>query len=335
MLFVLCAVFVQGCTLIDDDLSNCGYDYMLRYKMQLKTKMQTSLEEQLPADVDAPARQAITDHLSPVFSDVAHDLDLWFYSGESDQVVYSRHENIEKSEAEFTFYLPVENYLHVASANIRDNAVVVLTDTASSASALMQVELPNENIPCQKTGLYAEGLPISVADTVGNHVFEVELTMVNSAVALVIDTIDCPVGEIDVVLTGTADGYRMYSDEYVFDKERVVVADKVEIQSASPAPAHYKLSAETMAAETKQVCYTMVSFPSKESSSSWSVKVYAHMSDGSVTETVLTPVSPLGAGELVVLKAQMDTEGRVHIVCDAEVGAVFKLDWKEGGVHDL
>ena len=303
--------------------------------MHLQTEMQAELDNQLPAESDHRVREAIAAQLAPVFSNIAHDIDLWFYLESTDQTAKSHHNGeLEKSEAEFEFYLPIDNYRHVALANLRDNEIVAVEDTAASMSSHLSVAGQTDTIGSQRTALYAAWLPIQIEDTIGHKQKEVEMSMVNTAVALVVDTTGCTLHDLKVVLCGTAVGMSLYGGEYMFDKTKVVKADEVSV--AAPGLSPHRMPVETAAdSVVKQVCYTMVSFPSREETSSWQVKIYATLADGKITENILTPAQPLKPSDLVVIKTKITGEGQVDVVSDREVGATFTLNWNEGGSYDL
>ena len=71
----LCA----SCSTIDDDLSQCGNDYEMDYELRLVTNMTTEMKMQLSTETEMNLAQALRTHLSDVFTDFAHDVDLSFY----------------------------------------------------------------------------------------------------------------------------------------------------------------------------------------------------------------------------------------------------------------
>lgn len=57
--------------------------------------------------------------------------------------------------------------------------------------------------------------------------------------------------------------------------------------------------------------------------------------DGKVTETVLSFPYALQAGKMEIVKVEVQDNGAVVVVGNAEVGATVTLDWKEGNEHEL
>ena len=327
---------VQGCSLIDDDLSTCGFDYKMHYKMRQATDIQEVLEYNLPAAADEPAREAIRKKMAPIFSDIADDLDLSFYQKADDARTYYSNQTVNSNEAEFTFYLPIVDYNHLATANTGANQVAIMSDTAYSASARLALSTEETTVANHQTGMYVGRLPIAVADTAGSPTFEVDLYMVNSAVALVIDSAGRTVKDVSVMLYGTADGFMLQDSSYTFDKNIVVQAEEIPVE-ASPATTGNgirKRAPQTTEAtgDVKQICYGMVSFPSDKG---WEIKVHVTLEDGTITETVLTPQFPLNPSELVVIKTVMESKGEILVVATTEVGATVTLDWKDGSEYEI
>ena len=76
---------MAGCTVIDDDLSNCDNDYQLDYEIRLVTNMSIEMETQLSIVTDAGIAEVLRNHLKNIFTDYAHDVDLSFYDTENNQ----------------------------------------------------------------------------------------------------------------------------------------------------------------------------------------------------------------------------------------------------------
>jgi hypothetical protein len=67
---------MAGCTVIDDDLSECDNDYQVDYEIRLVTNMSIELRTQLNTLEDAGIAQMLREHLKTIFTDHAHDVDL-------------------------------------------------------------------------------------------------------------------------------------------------------------------------------------------------------------------------------------------------------------------
>ena len=90
---------------------------------------------------------------------------------------------------------------------------------------------------------------------------------------------------------------------------------------------------------TKYLMFGCASFPSPDEPDGYGnyyeAKVYVDMPDGTTTETVLTLREPLMAGQLKVMKLELQLDGQVKPVGTGEVGVSVTLDWKDGGTHDI
>lgn len=329
--------FMQGCSLIDDDLSNCGYEYTMVYRMKLITNMQMELDAVLYTDEDAEAKAAVSRYLSSIFSDHAHDVDISFYLLPDDVRKYYRHDTIDDNRKEFEFYLPVDEYQHVAVANIEQNGIVAMVDTFSSTT--FRLSLPDgDRHKSQRTGVFTARLPMHVADTVRDQQFSVTLYMANSAVVLMIDTTNSTVSGLRAEVRGTADEMMVTDSAYSFSRHVVVDAEPVNLK-AKNAPAADRSLAPMVQSKREQVCFTSVNFPSDSipdaDGNYWAVAVYTTLTDGTVTETVLNVKEPLLAGQAKVIKAQLQDKGIVVPISAPEVGATVILNWKEGGEHEI
>ena len=330
---LVCALWCTGCSLIDDDLTNCGKDFSLQYEMRLITNMELEINQVLSAETDESVAAAIRRQLSPVFSDRAHDVDLSFFSAtEPEQLQFHRNEVIDANRTSFTFYLSKEDYMHLAAANLDNNTRVNLL-SADNSRALRLSQVSGDTIGSHQTGLFTARLPMEVLDSV-DQTFDVHLYMANCAVALVIDTIGYSGRFISAYLGGTADAFYLRDSLYAFDRHQLIRADEVNL-SAPAAPA--RTSAASSA--DYSVCYTAVAFPSSEAADKdgnfWQMKVYVQLPNGKITESVLSVTNPLRAGTLKVIKAKMQDDGSVLPQANTQVSAIVTIDWKKGGEQDI
>jgi hypothetical protein len=154
-----------------------------------------------------------------------------------------------------------------------------------------------------------------------SQTFNVKLYMANSAVALVLDTKGHAYSEMKVYATGFAKEFMIEDSTYVFpEKEVLVRADKVETGN-------------------NLLCFCSVNFPSHNPDEVgadeplWQLRVYVTMPDGSITETIIDVKEQLKAGELKIIKGELDDEGAVRPT-DSTVGISVTLDWNEGSTYD-
>lgn len=314
---------MAGCSVIDDDLSDCGEpeeEYKIDYELRLITNMTTELETQLTTITEMGVAESLREHLKDIFSDFAHDIDLSFYDTEGDMTrLHHKRDIIDANQTSYTLTLPMHEYMHLAVANIAENHVVGLSNDENCQTSMLQ-QTDDSPIASHTTGLFTARLPMEVLSGV-SQTFNVKLYMANSAVALVLDTKGHAYSDIKVYATGFAKEFMIEDSTYVFpEKEVLVRADKVETGN-------------------DLLCFCSVNFPSHNPDEVgadeplWQLRVYVTMPDGSITETKIDVKEQLKAGELKIIKGELDDEGAVRPT-DSTVGISVTLDWNEGSTYD-
>ena len=311
-----------GCSSIDDDRTDCGEEeeeLQLDYELRLVTNMTTELQTQLTTITEVSVANALKKHLKDIFSDFAHDIDLSFYDTEGDRgVLYHKSDVIDANQTTYTLTLPMNKYMHLAVANLVENAVVSLENEEHSYSSKLHQQ-EGSALDSHTTGLFTARQPMEVLSGV-SQVFNVRLYMANSAVALVLDTKGHQYTDLKVYATGFATQFNISDSVYVYPEASPLIrANKVET-------------------ENDLLCYCSVNFPSRDAAPAgtdtiWQLKVYLTNLDGSVTETVIDVKEPLKAGDLRIIKASVDDEGAIRPY-NSTAGVSVTLDWNHGGTYD-
>ena len=320
----LLAMGLFSCSAIDDDLSDCPPDeeqFQMEYQLRLVTNMTTELETQLTTLTEIGVADALREHLKDIFSDRAHDIDLSFYDTEGAlNSLYHKSDIIDANQTSYTLTLPMRKYMHLAVANIADNNQVALEDEQhSNTSMLLQSE--GKTLNSHTTGLFTARQPMEVLEGV-DQTFNVRLYMANSAVALVLDPKGHTFTDMKVYATGFARQFNISDSVYVFpDENPLIRADKVETGN-------------------ELLCFCSVNFPSHDAETKaaeektlWQIKAYITKTDGKVTESVLDIKEALKAGNLKILKGELDDDGAIRPY-DSRIGVSVMLDWNEGGSYD-
>ena len=326
-LLLSACLLTAGCSTIDDDLTDCNNDnqYQMYYQLRLVTNMTTELQTELTTMTELSVADTLETHLKDIFSDFAHDVDLSFYDTEGDAFRLQHDQHImDANQSSYTLTLPMRKYKHLAVANIANNEVVGLAnDEKCNSSQLLQSDAVEGVISSHTTGLFTARLPMEVLEGV-DQTFNVRLYMANSAVALVIDPKGHSFSNMKAYATGFAQAFYINDSTYVYtDNPPLVVAQQLET-------------------ENDLLCFCSVNFPSRdatgdaaragEAPSLWQFKVYLTKTDGTVTETVLDISEPLKAGDLKIIKGELDDEGSVRPY-DSTVGVSVTLDWNNGGEY--
>lgn len=337
-LFASVILLFGSCSMIDEDRSDCN-TAALNYELTLVTNMTTELRTQLTTSTDIKLASELRQHLSDVFTDFAHDVDLSFYDTVGDSIRLQHDEHfMDANQASYTLNLPMRQYMHLATANILDNKLVSLeSDMLCHPSHLQQIN--SDTIDSHTTGIFTARLPMDVLEGVSQN-FDVHLYMVNCAAALVIDPREYDTEDIQVYSTGFASRFNICDSAYMFAEIPPIVRTTKILNKDE---------------NSGDVAYCSVTFPSKEPHTTrtvieteepfvaqpdekglWEFRVYVPHpnADGtragkSVTETVLRSKDPLRAGQLKIIKCWVGSDGVIYPM-DKEIGTSVTLDWKPG-----
>ena len=317
---------LTGCRyLVDEDLSDCGGEISINYQLRLIANMQVELETVLSEEADIPTADAPRNYLKYIFSDVARDVDLSFYSpeGEMPRKVHIR-EIIDASQAHYVVYLPEQEYMHTCVANMEGNGPVQMEDTLLCQSARLALA-EGEEVSTQHTGIFTSRLPIKIREN-DDNTFYSYLYMANSATALILDTDKAgEIGEIDVATSGFADSFDIADSTYHYSRNYIVRPEELALEQAG------------------RRCFVSVNFPSRDFAPGskafgddfiWSWRIRVPLPDGTVTETILGVSEPLKAGNLKIIKAKVYDTGVVSVT-DPQVGVSVTLDWQDAGEHEV
>lgn len=321
---------LAGCSVIDDDLSDCGFEvnYELKLVTNIKTKLQTQLQTDLTLQTNLQLTAALNTHLESIFRNYADDVDLSFYDvmGDSVRLEHDQHD-MNGQEEQYTLNIPRRHYLHLATANVKQEQSVEAIDAEMCHSArLMQTAL--DTIPSHTTGLFSARYDMDIKDSI-DQTFNVHLYMANSATVLVMDTLGSGVRDIKVYATGFATGFQMADSAYTYtDTPPIVQAETVDVP------------------DEQYACFCTVNFPSRDklvipvgaarrASPSdavpglWEYQLYITTASGSVTRSVISSYQPLHAEQVLVVHAKLERNGTPE-VSDATLGVSVQLDWKKG-----
>ena len=337
---------MAGCSVIDDDLSNCPADeaqYQMEYELKLVTNMTTELQTQLTTITEISVANALKTHLENIFSDFAHDVNLSFYDTETTKErLEHRVDIINTNQTTYDLTLPMRKYLHLAVANIAQNKVVGLDkDNNSTTSMLQQAEgtvasgSSNSIVDSHTTGLFTARQPMEVLEGV-NQNFNVHLYMANCAATLVIDPQGHSTEGLQVFTTGFATRFNICDSTYVFpSKLPIVRTNRVEIPDQGDAVGFCSVtfpSPEPRA--TRTVIETEEPFiANPDEEALWEIRVYVPHEDGTKDEYVLGIKEPIRAGQFKIIRVKMGENGEI-ISENPEVGVSVTLDWKPGGEYN-
>lgn len=329
-----------GCSLVDEDLSDCPDELTIDYEMRLVTNVQTEISSVLNRDSDPAAAGALRNYLRNIFSDYAHDVDFSFYDVEEPMPLLEHLTDIiDDNQARYTLHIPARKYSHLAVANIMDNAQVNLKDNDfCGKSCLLQKE--GNGIPSvvhsHTTGLFTARLSMDIMENV-SRTFNVNLYMANCATALVIDNTAPGTPEIrglEAFTSGFATSFNISDSTYVFDSGPLVRADNIPVEGNSESIyATVQFPSRDPDSKSKVIIEQTDPFISDYAKESlWEWIVYVTLPDDSITESRLKIYQPLRAGQLKIIRARIGADG-VLSTDDTAVGVSVTLDWGQGGSH--
>ncbi len=338
MIVLMTVMALSACSSIDDDLSNCPPDeqnYQMDYELRLVTNISTEIHTQLGLETNVELAAKLREHLSGIFTDFAHDVDLSFYDTVGDSLRLEHDQHImDANQQSYTLNLPMHQYMHLAVANLVNNPVVSLNDDERCHPSHIE-NTTADTISSHSTGLFTARLPMDVKEGLDQS-FHVRLYMANCAAALVVDPREYDVSSLRVYTTGFATKFNICDSTYTFASQSPIVrTDKVTTDNAD------------------ELCYVSVNYPSREPKATrsvvettepfiakegdetlWQFRAYITKADGTITETVLSLRQPLRAGQLKIIKGYVTGDGAIH-TDDQTVGVSVTLDWQEGTHHDI
>ena len=321
---ILLPLFFVACTLIYDDLSVCGEELILDYEMQLHTELSLQLQTELMTEMETPVRNALSDWLAPIFTETAKDVDLRFFSTDTDELRRLIQEEINDSRTSYTFQLPKENYMHLGVANISDNHQVELTD-AMHAATMQLVALNYDELPSFSTGVFTARKHMEIGDS--SQQFNVHLYMATCAVAIVIDTTACDsLVSVSGVMYGSATGFSVRDSVYSFDRRHKLIFDDVHIGESASSPMRRTSQSQI---PRMYSCMATSGFPT-EDDKPWSVTVTSTLTKNRHTRTTLTLDEPVQAGTLRIIRAHVDGSGAIQPDKGQEASVSIELDWNSG-----
>ena len=309
-------------------MSVCGEELMVNYQLQLHTELSLQLQAELMTEMEEPVRKALQEWLDPIFTDIAKDIDLRFYSRDFDDLRHLIQEVINDNRTSYTIYLPQENYMHLGVANIAENDQVRFLGTDHSET--MEFRMPDKDIinPLN-TGLFTVRLPMNVDENTRS--FDVHLYMVNAAVAVVLDVMDCPdFISVEGVTTDCAESFMVKDSVFSHAHPRMFLMENLRINYSGSMPAGKK---GMKSAETPFRCLATVCMPTPDDKP-WHVEFVTTMAGGETPKTTLDLDEPLKAGTLRIIRCRLGSKGDV-VPLTQGVGASVDLDWKDSNEHNI
>jgi hypothetical protein len=334
--FLISHLLLLSCNSIDDDLSDClptQTNHEIDYDLQLVTNMTTELSTQLTTVTDIALASVLRNHLTTIFTDYAHDVDLSFFDVQGDSVLLHHESHImDANQSSYTLYIPRRKYMHLAVANVKNNTMVNLEKGDRCHSERLRQER-RDTVESHNTGLFTARQSMEMLEGV-NQSFNVHLYMANCAATLVIDTTAVTnVKQVRVYTTGFASSFSIADSTYHFDDVPPIVRTSRITNTDNGCVGFCSVNFPSRDV-TRTVIETTDPFVTDEADHAlWQFRVYVTLDDGSTTESILYIRQQLMAGQLKVLKARLQNDGSLASD-DQTVAVSVTLNWNNGGQYD-
>lgn len=311
---VAAAALLASCSIIDENLDDCGVNNKMVYRLKLITNIQTELDEQLSSPEEQHVADALKESLKNIFTDKAHDIDLSFYNTDNTREKHEQH-IMDASQAEYVVYLPERDYRNLAVANMADATNVTLESDDYTPSTMKLQQQQGDTIDSHSTGMFTARKIIEVCNCTES--FHVDLYMANSCAALVVDTAGVNISGMKVLTQDLATSFAVSDSTYAYQANPLIRSVEVPT-NGQPYTCHYA-----------------VSFPSRHTRSDglFRIKAYVTLPDGTTTENIITVEQPLMAGYLKIIKMKMKPNGSLTPLSQ-DVGVSVTLNWKQGGTYE-
>ncbi len=322
------SLMVVACISIDEDLSDCTSNYRLRYNVTLRTNLVTQLKTVLRERFENDVADLLEDSLSHIFREFAHDVDLSFYTGG----IRSFHDShiMDAGQATYDLELPMDNYRHLAIANLADEEEVNLTQPQRETTSYLS-QVVGDTIRGHNTGLFTARENMEVLEDQDQDFF-VSLYMVNCASILVLRTDKVAYNDCQVYSTDFADGFFVNDSVYSHNTNPVVHDFRVTEPPVEREVFYAVTFPSCDTAEEAQALPTRTDdgqTGAMDTERIWRKFVYVTLPDGSVTRTIINVRMPLEAGQVLVIYAYMRPDGSVYSP-NVEVGTSVTLKWQDG-----
>lgn len=322
LLYACVSLSLVSC--IDEDLSNCGVDYAVTYRLELSPSIQNELDDKLLTPEEQQLAQQIRGGLNQVLSDRAETMDLSFFSERDESLVKNLIEKPNSNQLSMSFYLKPDNYHNVALA-VTDREEVVRIHDAASYGSISLYHWDEDTVDAHSSAIYM-GYKLLLLDERSQSYF-VPLYMQNAVPVLVINRNNSPASLVSAYTRGTANAFLCADSVFVYEDPAVIRTSRVDSENLTAFYTVCFPSADTPQARA-------AGDPAESEASIWEMDVYTQLPDGKYVKNTLYVKNPLRAGEMQVIKLKLTDEGEL-VSDNPEVGVSVELDWKPGGDFDI
>lgn len=312
----LSLLLATGC--IDEDLSRCGVDYAVDYRLELSPSLQHTLDTAFTTPGGKALATSLRSDLGDVLGSNARVLDLSFFNASNGQLRKHDRTNPDASTASVTVYMNRSSYYNVALAATGNVGGRVSIDDADTYAGIRLRQAAADTADAYSPAIYM-GLEL-LAPPEGSTRYFVPLYMVNSVPVLVVETAGTTAQVEAVYVRGVATGLRCSDSTFTFTKPSVVstrLTNKGTLRAYHCVCFPSQGEAATGRADTDAT------------NALWQIDVYTRMATGQDVKNTLNISEPLRAGEMEIIKAVLRDDGSITTDMP-EVGVSVEIGWNEG-----
>ena len=338
--FALCMAFLLasgGC--INEDLSVCER-INISYRVQIVTTINTTIHSELTSTIsEQRLGELLQEEFDQIFRDYAQDLDMLFYL-KNGQLHTHDATMMNATNRTYELTIPNDNYDHVATANVGVEPDMTLSDDKDPATFSIS-QKKDDVIESHSTGIYSARKEIrkDLLDAEIEH--HVNLYLVNSAVAVVIDPQGNAVDDVDMWVQGMATDFSVKDSVYSYNNPNqlthgrrlkndcgllcnyVVCMPSFKDTTSTSTPATPSPIRATRAEEIDA---------DTEGGEVWHFRLLTKMSNGITTQNTFKVQHPLPPGFIGIFKLRLKPDGTYGD--DTESGVSVTLDWSEGSTYN-
>lgn len=315
------AASTTGC--IDEDLSKCGIEYPIEYRLHQALSLRGTLDDELTSPAELVLKDALEADMEAVLRDKARKFDLSFFAS-ADGSLHSREvKEVDADQLSLILYMQPDSYENIALAATESQTGLSLRGGSTHGSLGITQEAADTVAP-HAAGVFMGRERIDLSG--GARKFFVELYRQNSVPVLVIDCSKSSASILYSYVKGTATALNCADSTFTFERPTVMRTARTDAAPLTAFhtvcfPSHDRIQTGGKARQT-------------DKSGIWEIDVYTKNKEGKYTKNDLHIRRPLEAGSLMVIKATLTDDGKV-LCNDPEVGVSVELDWKPGGSHDV
>lgn len=328
----LLALAPTGC--INEDLSDCGVDYTMLYRVSFDEPLLSTLRAELATPAETQLRVRLEQELDGVLATDGEHLSAAFYQGAEGGRTDGAEADMTGRDASFTFYLRPGDYAHLAVAftDAADRSMAYTLDgTLAEARMAHAGESEPDTVDGHRAAYFVGNERLHVESMTPAQTFFVPLYMQNAATVLVADPAQSGCTVAAAYVRGVATSFALADSTYAYHAAHVVRAD---LSTAAGLTACHAACFPSAATAVEAAALRTRACSEDDPACIWEMDLYVRQPGGELTRNTLHVARPLLAGHMVVLKVVLDDQGQATAV-SSEVGVSVTLDWKPGGDHDV